>query len=128
MEPVRRVELVDGAAPMGDDDATDDVPQAEVGTPTYRGLPLGRYLSVLELLNPMHRLWSEGRWNKLTVAHGCYWKQCTFCDTNLDYIARYDRAPADLLVDRIEGNPGEVGLPLHRQMVERASVDVRIVS
>src|SRR6185436_8933114 len=46
--------------------------------------------------------WSDGRWNKLTIAHGCYWKQCSFCDVSLDYIARYDRAPADLLVDRIE--------------------------
>ena len=39
----------------------------------------------------MHRLWSDGRWNKLTVAHGCYWKKCSFCDVSLDYIGRYDR-------------------------------------
>ena len=57
----------------------------------------------------MHRLWSDGRWNKLTIAHGCYWKQCTFCDVTLDYIARYDRAPADLLVDRIEAMIAETG-------------------
>ena len=57
----------------------------------------------------MHRLWSDGRWNKLTLAHGCYWKQCTFCDVSLDYIARYDRAPADLLVDRIEAIVAETG-------------------
>jgi hypothetical protein len=61
------------------------------------------------MLNPMHRLWSDGRWNKLTIAHGCYWKQCTFCDVTLDYIARYDRAPADLLVDRIEALIAETG-------------------
>ncbi len=54
------------------------------------------------MLNPMHRLWSDGRWNKLTVAHGCYWKQCTFCDVSLDYIARYEPASADVTVDRIE--------------------------
>ena len=48
-----------------------DVAFAEVGTPTWDGLPLGRYLSLLDMLNPMHRLWSDGRWNKLTVAHGC---------------------------------------------------------
>ena len=52
-----------------------DIPMHELGTPTYKGLPLGRYLSILDSLNPMHRLWSEGHWNKLTVAHGCYWKQ-----------------------------------------------------
>jgi radical SAM superfamily enzyme YgiQ (UPF0313 family) len=57
----------------------------------------------------MHRLWSDGRWNKLTIAHGCYWKQCTFCDVTLDYIARYDRAPAELLVDRIEAMIAETG-------------------
>ena len=50
----------------------------------------------------MHRLWSDGRWNKLTIAHGCYWHQCSFCDTTLDYIKRYDTAPAMVLVDRIE--------------------------
>ncbi len=79
-----------------------DVPHAQTGTPTYDGLPLGDYVSMLEMLNPMHRLWSDGRWNKLTVAHGCYWKKCTFCDVSLDYIGRYDPASADVLCNRIE--------------------------
>ncbi|HXE41090.1 MAG TPA: radical SAM protein, partial [Azonexus sp.] len=86
-----------------------DVPFADVGTPTWDGLPLGRYLSLLDMLNPMHRLWSDGRWNKLTVAHGCYWKKCSFCDVSLDYIGRYDGAPAALLVDRIEEIIAETG-------------------
>ncbi len=86
-----------------------DIPFAEVGTPTWDGLPLSRYLSLLDMLNPMHRLWSDGRWNKLTVAHGCYWKKCSFCDVSLDYIGRYDGAPAALLVDRIEEIIGETG-------------------
>ena len=79
-----------------------DVPFAETGTPTWDGLPRDRYLSLLDLLNPMHRLWSDGRWNKLTVAHGCYWKKCSFCDVSLDYISRYEAASATLLVDRID--------------------------
>ena len=79
-----------------------DVPFAEVGTPTWDGLPLDRYLSLLDMLNPMHRLWSDGRWNKLTVAQGCYWKKCSFCDVSLDYIARFESASAELLADRIE--------------------------
>lgn len=79
-----------------------DVPFAEVGTPTWDGLPLDRYLSVLDMLNPMHRLWSDGRWNKLTVAYGCYWKKCSFCDVSLDYISRYDGLGATTLVDRME--------------------------
>jgi radical SAM superfamily enzyme YgiQ (UPF0313 family) len=79
-----------------------DVPFEEVGTPTWDGLPLDSYLSLLDMLNPMHRLWSDGRWNKLTVAHGCYWKKCSFCDVSLDYIGRYESASATVLVDRIE--------------------------
>ncbi|MCP5277137.1 MAG: radical SAM protein [Thiobacillus sp.] len=86
-----------------------DIPFNEVGTPTWDGLPLDRYLSVLDMLNPMHRLWSDARWNKLTVAHGCYWKKCSFCDVSLDYISRYDAATASLLVDRIEAVIAETG-------------------
>jgi radical SAM superfamily enzyme YgiQ (UPF0313 family) len=86
-----------------------DIALSEAGTPTYDGLPLGDYLSLLDMLNPMHRLWSDGRWNKLTVAHGCYWKKCSFCDVNLDYISRYDLALTEVLMDRIETVIGETG-------------------
>ena len=99
----------DGKVVLVDDAPLHDVPIRDAGTPTYAGLPLDRYVSLFEMLNPMHRLWSDGRWNKLTIAHGCYWKQCTFCDVTLDYIARYERAPADLLVDRIEAIVAETG-------------------
>ncbi|MGD9780735.1 MAG: radical SAM protein [Kiritimatiellia bacterium] len=86
-----------------------DIPFAETGTPTWDGLPLDRYLSVLDLLNPMHRLWSDGRWNKLAVAHGCYWRKCAFCDTKLDYISRFECLPAKTLADRIEAAIAETG-------------------
>ena len=86
-----------------------DIPFAEVGTPTWDGLPIADYLSTLDMLNPMHRLWSDGRWNKLTVAHGCYWKKCSFCDVTLDYIGRYDAVAASTLVDRIEDIVQETG-------------------
>ncbi len=89
--------------------AEPDIAFADVGTPTWDGLPLDRYLSLLDMLNPMHRLWSDGRWNKLTVAHGCYWKKCSFCDVSLDYISRYDGASATILVDRIEAIIAETG-------------------
>jgi len=79
-----------------------DIAHTEVGAPDYSDLKLSQYLSVIEVANPMHRLWSDGRWNKLTVAHGCYWMKCSFCDVTLDYIGRYETAPATLLVDRIE--------------------------
>ncbi len=89
--------------------AVPDFNMAELGTPTYDGLPLDRYLSILDTLNPMHRLWSEGHWNKLTVAHGCYWKQCSFCDVGLEYIGRYEAAPSEILADRIEALITETG-------------------
>ncbi|HZF79429.1 MAG TPA: radical SAM protein, partial [Rubrivivax sp.] len=86
-----------------------DIAFEDVGTPTWDGLPLDKYLSLLDMLNPMHRLWSDGRWNKLTVAHGCYWKKCSFCDVGLDYIGRYDAATAETLADRIEAIVAETG-------------------
>ena len=86
-----------------------DVPFEAIGTPTWDGLPLDQYLSLLDKLNPMNRLWSDGRWNKLTVAHGCYWKKCSFCDVSLDYIGRYEAASATVLVDRIDAIVKETG-------------------
>ncbi len=86
-----------------------DIPYAEAGTPTWIGLPIRKYLSLFDMLNPMHRLWSDGRWNKLTVAHGCYWKKCSFCDVSLDYISRYDEIGAGTLVDRIDTIVAETG-------------------
>lgn len=79
-----------------------DYKQAEVGTPDYSDLWLDRYISVIEMANPMHSLWSDGRWNKLTMAHGCYWGKCTFCDISLDYIKLYEPIAAALIVDRME--------------------------
>jgi len=71
-------------------------------TPLYSGLPLDRYFSLIELPNPMHKIWSCGRWNKLTLAHGCYWHKCAFCDTSLDYIQRYHPTSPDILISQIE--------------------------
>lgn len=79
-----------------------DVSQRDVGTPDYTDLPIDKYLSVIEIANPMHRLWNDGRWNKLTLAHGCYWGKCTFCDITLDYIKVYEQSSVKLLCDRIE--------------------------
>lgn len=100
---------VDNEVVLRSDPTLHDVPLRDAGTPTYVGLALDKYLSLFEMLNPMHRLWSDGRWNKLTIAHGCYWKKCTFCDITLDYISRYDPVHADLLVDRIEAIVKETG-------------------
>ena len=79
-----------------------DYKQAQVGTPDYSDLLLDSYISVIGIANPMHSLWNDGRWNKLTMAHGCYWGKCTFCDISLDYIRLYEPVTAKLLVDRME--------------------------
>ena len=79
-----------------------DYKQSQVGTPDYSDLLLDKYISVIEIVNPMHRMWSDGRWNKLTMAHGCYWGKCTFCDISLDYIKIYEPVAANLIVDRIQ--------------------------
>lgn len=79
-----------------------DYPQLQVGTPDYSDLLLDKYISVIEIANPMHSLWSDGRWNKLTMAHGCYWGKCTFCDISLSYIKDYEPLTARTLVDRMQ--------------------------
>ena len=86
-----------------------DYKQSQVGTPDYSDLLLDKYISVIEIVNPMHRMWSDGRWNKLTMAHGCYWGKCTFCDISLDYIKVYEPIAAGILCDRMEDMMAQTG-------------------
>ncbi len=78
--------------------------------PDFSDLMLDKYVSLVEFTNPMHRLWSDGQWNKMTLAHGCYHAKCTFCDTHLDYIGRYSAAKASTVVDRMESVMAQTGL------------------
>jgi hypothetical protein len=94
--------LANGKVTYINNQACGDYRQGQVGTPDYSDLLLDKYISAIEVVNPMHSLWSDGRWNKLTMAHGCYWGKCTFCDTTLDYIQRYEPLTAMILCDRIE--------------------------
>jgi hypothetical protein len=98
----RTFALMEGKVTYFNGSIQPDYKQKDVGTPDYTDLRLNEYLSVIEIANPMHRLWSDGRWNKLTLAHGCYWGKCTFCDISLDYIKTYEATTAKVLVDRIE--------------------------
>ena len=100
---------IDGIVTYMNGSKDSDVKQKDVGIPDYTDLPLDKYLSVIEIANPMHRLWSDGRWNKLTLAHGCYWGKCTFCDISLDYIKNYESTTAPMLVDRIEAMIQQTG-------------------
>lgn len=98
----RTFTLVNGVVTYINNTACTDYRQGQVGTPDYSDFFLDRYISAIEVINPMHSLWSDGRWNKLTMAHGCYWGKCTFCDISLDYIKNYEPLTAALLVDRME--------------------------
>lgn len=75
----------------------------------FDGIESRKYISFLELVNPMHKMWSDGFWNKLTMAHGCYWAKCAFCDTRLDYIGRYDAQSARNVVDTMEKVMAQTG-------------------
>ncbi|WP_291138832.1 B12-binding domain-containing radical SAM protein [Flavobacterium sp. UBA7663] len=102
-KPLKRTFLLENNQVVYKNNTTrHDYKQAEVGTPDYSDLFLDKYISVIEIANPMHSLWSDGRWNKLTMAHGCYWGKCTFCDISLDYIKLYEPIAAKILVDRME--------------------------
>lgn len=87
-----------------------DIAFRDTATPTYDGLPLDRYLALQFDLTPAARIWSR-HWNKLTLAHGCYWRKCTFCDTSVDYVARYEPQRVDRLVRQIEELVEETGHP-----------------
>jgi hypothetical protein len=111
--PLKRTFLLENNQVVYKNDSLrSDYKQSEVGTPDYSDLALEKYISVIEMANPMHSLWSDGRWNKLTMAHGCYWGKCTFCDVSLDYIKLYEPIAAKTIVDRMEqiiAQTGETG-------------------
>jgi hypothetical protein len=97
-----RSEKIRTAVEYCHDQTEHDLPQVKTGFPTLDGLRMNDYISMVEMLNPMHRFWSDLHWNKLMLAHGCYWHQCSFCDVNLDYIGRYEVSPTDLTLERMK--------------------------
>ena len=105
----RTFTLINGKVTYINNSSCKDYKQGQVGTPDYSDLLLNKYISAIEIINPMHSLWSDGRWNKLTMAHGCYWGKCTFCDISLDYIRLYEPVAASLLCDRIEEMIAQTG-------------------
>ena len=77
--------------------------------PSYRGIDLAQYIDLAETANPMHRLWSDGRWIKLQLARGCYWHKCAFCDVSLDYIKCFQMPSAATIADAMEALAAETG-------------------
>ena len=92
-----------------DEVVIDGCKEADQYCPDFSDLPLDKYLSLTEMTNPMHRLWSQGRWNKMVMAHGCYWHRCAFCDTSLDYIGNYRAPKAATVVDHMERVMAQTG-------------------
>ena len=105
----RTFTLLNGVVTYINNTSCGDYKQGQVGTPDYSDFILDKYISAIEVVNPMHSLWSDGRWNKLTMAHGCYWGKCTFCDISLDYIKNYEPNTASVLVDRMEEMIAQTG-------------------
>jgi len=105
----RTFTLINGKVSYINNTACADYKQNQVGTPDYSDFLLDKYISAIEIINPMHSLWNDGRWNKLTIAHGCYWGKCTFCDISLDYIKNYEPITASLLADRMEAMITQTG-------------------
>ncbi len=87
----------------------DTVPVKDLPPPDYTGIEISKYLSLMELPNPMHSLWSNGFWNKIQLARGCYWAKCAFCDTSLPYISNYDASEISKLVDNIQNIINQTG-------------------
>jgi hypothetical protein len=99
-----------GRVVLLDDPAAPPLRHRDRPAPDFSPLATAGYLAMVESPNPMHRLWSERPWIKLTLAHGCYWHRCSFCDTSLDYIRSYDPADAETIVDWMVRATKDTGL------------------
>ena len=82
--------------PKEADSATLDFEKNQTVTiiPNFSDIDFSRYPRLIDDKNPMHRLWSDGAWIKVYMAHGCYWHKCAFCDVTLDYVSGY--CPTDI--------------------------------
>lgn len=109
-ELLRTARRVDGQVVYDNMTNAENADFSSLPAPTTDGLKLDRYLDFVDSTNPMHRLWSDGRWNKMMLAHGCYWAKCAFCDTRLDYIGRFQTALASAVVDRMQAMIDETGI------------------
>lgn len=107
---LRTMFLKDGKISLVSTPGLSDEKFKNLDAPSFKGLDMNRYVSMMDTINPMQRLWTDGRWNKMILAHGCYWKKCTFCDVSLDYIGRFESDTAVKVVDKIEMVMKETGV------------------
>jgi hypothetical protein len=99
---LRTTHLKNGQIFQSNNTSIPNLPFTKYSIPDFTGLPFDKYLSLVETVNPMHKLWTDGYWNKITLAHGCYWAHCAFCDTSLDYIKRYESDNAEAIVKKMK--------------------------
>ena len=78
--------------------------------PDFSDIDFSRYPRLADSKNPMHRLWSDGAWIKVYLAHGCYWHQCAFCDTSLDYVACYHPVEVEKLHEALYKQAEKTGV------------------
>jgi hypothetical protein len=107
---VRTKRRRDGRVESLDDPSAPPLHHRDRPAPDFSTLATAGYIAMAESPNPMHRLWTERPWIKLTLAHGCYWHRCAFCDVSLDYIRRYEPAEAATVVDWMEQAIRDTGL------------------
>lgn len=78
--------------------------------PDFSDIDFSLYPRLADSKNPMHRLWSDGAWIKVYLAHGCYWHQCAFCDTSLDYVACYHPVEVEKLHEALYKQAEKTGV------------------
>lgn len=96
----------EGYRPLAELAGFENAPVPPFVEPCYDGIELGEYFDVVETENPMFRLWSAGKWKRLIMARGCYWRKCAFCDVRLPYIADCVMPKAEDIVDAMENLGG----------------------
>ena len=69
--------------------------------PDFSDIDFSLYPRLIDDTNPMHRLWSDGAWIKIYMAHGCYWHKCAFCDITLDYVCGFQPTNVKKLYEEI---------------------------
>ncbi|GHV78704.1 radical SAM protein [Spirochaetia bacterium] len=99
---------IDTASPPSSPSTIDGISSSTF--PDYRAVDFSRYLRPVDDANPMHRLWSDGRWLKAYLAHGCYWHACAFCDVGLDYIRNFEPLEPEALFRHLTDQAEKTGI------------------
>ncbi len=92
--------IIDEAKPTQEDLAFEKQITSTLA-PDFTDIDFSLYPRLIDDTNPMHRLWSDGAWIKIYMAHGCYWHKCAFCDVTLDYVCGFQPTNVKKLYEEI---------------------------